>query len=88
MIVLIPYINSLNLSWIIVALFLRNMEPLNQLKGENDHRKDLLCKALTGGGKTITRTTSIGVTMRIQSNLYIHHIWLAPRADCTGWFGF
>ena len=28
MIVLIPYINLLNLSWIINCLFLRNMEPL------------------------------------------------------------
>ena len=28
MIVLIPYINLLNLSWIIKCLFLRNMEPL------------------------------------------------------------
>ena len=27
MIVLIPYINLLNLSWIIKCLFLRNMEP-------------------------------------------------------------
>ena len=31
MIVLIPYINSLNLSWIIKCLFLRNMEPLRIL---------------------------------------------------------
>ena len=29
MIVLIPYINLLNLSWIIKCLFLRNMKPLN-----------------------------------------------------------
>ena len=28
MIVLVPYINLLNLSWIIKCLFLRNMEPL------------------------------------------------------------
>ena len=28
MIVLIPYINLLNLSWIIKCLFLRDMEPL------------------------------------------------------------
>ena len=28
MIVLIPYINLLNLSWIIKCLFLRHMEPL------------------------------------------------------------
>ena len=28
MIVLIPYINLLNLSWIIKCLFLRNMKPL------------------------------------------------------------
>ena len=28
MIVLIPYINLLNISWIIKSLFLRNMEPL------------------------------------------------------------
>ena len=34
MIVLIPYINLLNLSWIIKCLFLRNMEPLKlQYKG-------------------------------------------------------
>ena len=30
MIVLIPYINILNLSWIIKCLFLRNMEPLTE----------------------------------------------------------
>ena len=30
MLVLIPYINLLKLSWIIKCLFLRNMEPLNQ----------------------------------------------------------
>ena len=29
MIVLIPYINLLNLSWIVKCLFLRNMEPLS-----------------------------------------------------------
>ena len=28
-IVLVPYISSLNLSWIIQCLFLSNMEPLN-----------------------------------------------------------
>ena len=28
MIVVIPYINLLNLSWIIKSLFLRNMKPL------------------------------------------------------------
>ena len=32
MIVLMPYINLLNLSWIIKCLFLRNMEPLNKNK--------------------------------------------------------
>ena len=32
MIILIPYINLLNLSWIIKCLFLRTVEPLNSLK--------------------------------------------------------
>ena len=30
MIVLIPYINLLNLSWMVKCLFLRNMEPLSK----------------------------------------------------------
>ena len=41
MIVLIPYINLLNLSWIMKCLFLRNMEPLsfvNTLKRETGVR--------------------------------------------------
>ena len=36
MIVLIPYINLLNLSWIIKCLFLRSMEPLGYL-GQSLH---------------------------------------------------
>ena len=35
MIVLIPYINLLNLSWFIKCLILRNMEPLKALEKLN-----------------------------------------------------
>ena len=40
MIVLIPYINLLSLSWIMKCLFLRNIAPLMTLRGKEQTKTD------------------------------------------------
>ena len=48
MIVLIPYINLLNLSWIIKYLFLSNMEPLITLEDNKDQNAENNTKITRG----------------------------------------
>ena len=66
LIVLIPYINLLNLSWIINCLILRNMAPLRIFKGN--------CCVMKMYHESVCCVYSLEPPLRGDSNMYIAHI--------------